>query len=64
MKWVYGVKLGYDWTGLNLVEIGTKNYRIVCMLPQLYYFGLEMGLRGLGSNGWKPGITLVPAGHN
>ena len=64
MRWIYGVKLKHDWTGLNLVETETKEYRIVYVLPQLFHFGLELCLRGLSSNGWKPGITLVLAGHN
>ena len=59
MKWVYGDKQGHGWTGLHLVETETKGYRVVVMLAQLYYLGLEMGLKGLGSKDWKQGITLV-----
>ena len=62
MKWVYRVKLGHDWIGLHLMEIERKGYSIVCMLAQLYYFGLEMGLKGLCRMVGKPGITLVCAG--
>ena len=33
MKWIYGVKLDYDWFGLLLVEMETKGYRIAYMRP-------------------------------